>query len=125
MGGAFNGPPKNPYYFEKARFNSDQMKDAKAGGGYLRNGQPVVVQFPWQGPSPDPIAPTPVMQVAADPLPSNIASRMANAKRAKNDERTGLSVRMKELGIKRGPGFMTVAAMREAIAEAEGKKAAE
>lgn len=46
--GVFNGPPKNPWYFEKAKYNADQLKDAKIKGiaiGPLAR---------WTGPDPDP-----------------------------------------------------------------------
>lgn len=59
--GAFNGPPKNPYYFERAKFNSDEMKQARISGGYcvrkitgaVEQSIPVTPLFPWRGPDPE------------------------------------------------------------------------
>ena len=56
--GVFTRPPVNPYYFEKARWNSDQLMDAKVRGGYCRVGREQFIPCPpvqggWQGPDPD------------------------------------------------------------------------
>lgn len=58
MRGTFNQPPKNSYYFHKAKYSSDQIKDAKAHGGFLRDqygsySVPCEILFQWKGADPE------------------------------------------------------------------------
>ena len=50
--GRFEGPPKRPYYFERARWNADQLKDMKSKGV-----KTIVPLGRWTGPDPDPPPP--------------------------------------------------------------------
>ena len=102
--GVFNQPPKNPYYFERARWSADQIKDARSKGMAIG---PLVK---WTGPDPDP-----------KPEPKEYHERVSerNRERNKNNVISGLRARAKELGIN------SFAKGREALAKeiavAEGK----
>lgn len=51
--GTFNIAPKHPYYFERAKFNSDAVKEAKSKGGWDSANRRVTILDPWMGPNPD------------------------------------------------------------------------
>jgi len=59
--GVFNRPPKNLYYFEKAKYTSDEIQVAKLNGGFFTRkvtgrvdtAVPCTVLFPWRGPDPE------------------------------------------------------------------------
>lgn len=59
--GVFNKPPVNAYYYERAKYSSDEIKQAKANGGYFirqKTGHvpeqiPCTILFPWTGPDPE------------------------------------------------------------------------
>lgn len=51
--GTFNRPPKHPYHFERAKFNSDAVKEAKTKGGFDSANRRVTTLDPWTGPNPD------------------------------------------------------------------------
>lgn len=120
--GTFQGPPKNPWYFEKARFNPDQVKEAKSRGGYLRDGRPVTVLFSWKG--PDPEADLEEKRQAEKEKMEFRGAAKAHSRQI-NNEMQQLRRRLKELGISWGKGYKSKAWMIEQIAIAEGKKTAE
>lgn len=59
--GVFNHPPKSAYYFEKSKYTSDEMKQAKVNGGFFvrqRTGHvpetiPCPILHRWIGPDPE------------------------------------------------------------------------
>lgn len=109
--GTFNRQPKHPYYGEKAKFTSDQIKEAMHGGGYTKNGVPVPILFPWTGPDPDP-KPVKVEPVQPVRPPSKYAPKSELPIKP-------FRKRAKELGI--NSFQMGVVALQAAIAEAEAK----
>lgn len=130
--GAFLRPPKNPYYFEKAKWSPDALKEAKIKGGFIDRkigGSvyriPVPVFHPWRGPDPEgDLEEKRVQEKLEKPL--NYAMKEAN--RAKNAEMAAIRKRAEELGVKLRDGKKgqkSKAWMLEQIAIAEGKKAPE
>lgn len=79
--GTFLRPPKNDYYFQKARFTADQVRDARSNGGYTKEGIPVTFLFPWTGPNPDP--------APAKPTASEVR-KVLNEKQAQRSSRISM-----------------------------------
>lgn len=113
--GVFRGPPKNPYYFERAKFNSDEVQEAKLNGGYTKKGRAVSWLFGWRGPDPEADA-KPPKPVFTEPGTSG-RKTIPNVKKG---EAHWLRQECKRLGLNSfGKGVL---AMKEMIQHHTGKK---
>ena len=114
--GVFNAPPHHPLWFERAKFNSDSMQQAKSNGGFegtvSRPGRFVTVLGRWTGPlPPEEKAPEIVRQ------PKEVADKNNLSKRHE------LQKRAKAMGIKAG-GRSNEATLKE-MAIRQGEMARE
>lgn len=125
LDGVFMHPPKNPYYFERAKWSPDLLKEAKIRGGFIQQkvgnqvfNIPVPVLYPWTGPDPEAD-----VKAQAEAAKENVTYNSKNrAVTSKNASEMGeLRRRCKELGITWPGGMKPKAWMQEQIAIAEGK----